>query len=454
MMRSSTLRQLNGGAKDWVVYGMAWEHVAGARPERRSLQRAKAQKATHFIAAHEGSAATGLARLALGLGTAKAGAQRRYISAGVLFASTRPKGVYFGQLDLQEDGIWLIASHDGVVIPGYDVVLDDVARVEEAVSKLNARYADTQRVDITPATSNEAQGVLQARLTLVKSSSQLIPTWMKVAAGVLLAYGLYSEGRSLWDEYQAEQELAQNPAQHFDFNVERAKQLDAWQTKIHVDSPHGLRAVLHHIGKLPLDVGGWLLSTGVSMAAGVSAQTIQCRPDSSGWNCTALYSRTLRGTNESFKQSAPPWCSVGWIDLQKAQLKCHIEVVRGTLDRMATEQADAINLGFIPQVQRVMSAFREVKVDPAVAIPFDSPVVVNQRGDRIILTQNGPENPRAHVPGKQSFAYYGPLRSLTVLPMTSATVIKSIDVQRVDLTDPTLSTSALRAELKGEMYVQ
>ncbi len=466
MMPSCTLRPLNGGALDWLVFGMAWEHVGGARPERRSLQRAKARQATHYIAAHEGSAATGLARLPVEAAQAKVRArtkaQRRYISAGVLFAAKRPNGVYVAQLDLQEDGIWLIASHDGVVIPGYDVVLDDAERVSEAITRLLQRYADAQSVETVQPTLEEARGNLQARLAQVKTSTQVIPPWMKVAAGLMLAYGLYTEGQSLWDEYQAEQDLVQNPTQHFDFNSERSKQLDAWQSGIHLDGPEGLRDVLRQIGSLPKGFDGWTL------AFNGSKPSISCRPITTGWNCKALYSRTALGTNESFRSGyevfkrryelseiqSSTLCAVGWVDLEKAQLTCQFSSKRRPLDRMAVDQTEAVNLGFIAQVQRVMLAFREVKVEPRTALKMDNPVVVSQRGDRLSLAPSRMETPQAHVPGVQGFSYFGPLRSLTVIPLTASSVIRSIDVQRIDLTDPTLNTSALRAELKGEMYVQ
>lgn len=454
MIPSSTLRQVSGGALDWLVYGMTWEHVGGARPERRSLQSAKGLKATHFIAAHEGYSAVGMACLALPVGKVKAKSQRRYASAGMLFATKRPRGVYVAQLDLQEDGIWLIASHDGVVIPGYDLVLDDADQVSEAIARLRERHNDTQLVVISQPTLEEVKNHQQARLALVKTSAQLIPTWMKVTAAILVVYGLYSEGQSWWDEYQAEQELAQNPTQQFDFNVERARQLDTWQSSIRLDSPQGLREVLYQIGGLPMGFGGWLLTTGLSMAAGETASAIQCLPNTSGWSCTALYSRTPAGTNESFKRFAPPHCKVGWVDLEKAQIKCEFSATRHTLDRLNIDRPETINLAFIPQVQRVMLAFREVKIDPWVAVSLPNPVVVNQRGDRITLMPSGRETPQAHVPGKQSFTYSGPLRSLTVLPLTPSSVITSINVKRVEVSDPTLNSSALSADLKGEMYVQ
>lgn len=453
MVPLSTLRQV-GGALDWLVYGMTWEHVGGARPERRSSQRAKALKATHFIAAHEGFPAVGLARLASRSAKVRAKSQRRYASAGMLFATRRPKGVYVAQLDLQEDGVWLIASHDGVVIPGFDLVLDGAVQVSEAIDLLRQRHHDVQLVDITQPTQEELKNQSQARLIVVKTSAQLIPTWMKVSAALLIVYGLYSEGQNWWDEYQAEQDLAQNPTQQFDFNVERAKQLDVWQSNIRLDSPQNLVEVMQAIGELPMGFGGWTLTTGLSMAAGVSASAIQCLPTTRGWSCTALYSRTPSGTNESFKRFAPSQCAVGWVDLEKAQIKCEFNATRHTLDRLKIDRAETTNLVFIPQVQRVMLAFREVKIDPWIVVSQPNPVVVNQRGERITLMPSGHETPQAHVPGKQSFSFSGPLRSLTVLPLTASSVITSINVKRVDVSDPTLNSSALSADLKGEMYVQ
>lgn len=460
MIPASAVREVNGGSLDWLVYGMTWEHVSGARPERRSLQRAKARKATHYVAAHEGSSAVGLARLATPAGKVSSRKSRRYTSAGALFASRRPKGIYVAQLDLGEV-TWLIACHDGVVIPGFDLVLDGADEVNEAITRLRERHKDAHLVEIPAFSSDDVKNTLQGRLALVKTSAQAIPTWMKVSAVVLLGYGLYSEGQSWWDEYRAEQELVQNPAQQFDFNVERAKQLDTWQNGIHLDGPEGLRNVLQQIGSLPKGFGGWTLATGVSMAAGVSTSAIACGPNAAGWVCTALYSRTALGTNESFrsgfehlKSRVEGQCAIGWIDLEKAQLACQFDAQRHSLDRMAVDRAEAINLMFIPQVQRVMLAFREVKIDPRTAVSLANPVVINSRGDRISLAPSGPQTPQAQLPGKQVFSYSGPLRSLTVLPLTHSSVITHIDVQRLDVTDPTLNTSALRAEVKGEMYVK
>ena len=460
MISASTIREVSSGSIDWLVYGMTWEHVSGARPERRSLQRAKARKATHFVAAHEGSSAVGLARVASPVGKVSAKKSRRYTSAGAMFASRRPKGIYVAQLDLGE-GIWLIACHDGVVIPGFDLVLDGADEVNEAITRLRERHDDVHLVEISAFSLDDVKKNLHGRLVLVKTSAQAIPTWMKVSAVVLLGYGLYSEGQSWWDEYRAEQELVDNPAQQFDFNVERAKQLDTWQSGIQLDGPEGLRNVLRRIGTLPKGFGGWTLTTGVSMAAGVSTSAIACVPNTSGWACTALYSRTALGTNESFrsgyehlKNPVEGQCVVGWVDLEKAQLACQFGAQRHSLDRMAVERTEAINLKFIPQVQRVMLAFREIKIDPRTAVSLANPVVVNGRGDRISLAPSGPRTPQAQVPGKQVFSYSGPLRSLTVLPLTYSSLITHINVQRLDVTDPTLNTSALRAEVKGEMYVQ
>jgi hypothetical protein len=453
MIPLSTLRQV-GGALDWLVYGMTWEHVGGARPAQRSLQRAKACKATHFIAAHEGFSAVGLARMEPLAIKTKTKSRRRYSSAGMLFASRRLKGVYCGQMDLLEDGIWFIASHDGVVIPGFDLVLHDADQVSEAIARLGERYSDVQQVDVTQPTLEELKSQSQARLSVVKTSAQQIPTWMKVSAVVLIAYGLYTEGQGWWDEYQAEQDLAQNPTQQFDFNVERAKQLDAWQSTIRLDSPQGLEDVLQMIGSLPMGFGGWTLATGLMMANGVSAAAIECVPTASGWSCTALYSRTAAGTNASFKISAPKQCTVGWVDLEKAQINCAFSATRQTLDRQRIERPETINLDYIPKVQSVLLAYREVKIDPWTRVTLANPTVVNQRGDRVTLTPSGSETPKSHVPGKQGFSFIGPLGSWTVLPLTGASVIKKIVIRRVDVSDPTVSTSALSAELKGEMYVQ
>lgn len=454
MIASSTIRQVSGGATDWLVYGMTWEHVSGARPERRSLQRAKARKASHYIAAHENSAAVGLARLGATAGKGKTKSQRRYTSAGILFASQRLKGVFVGQSDLQEDGIWLIASHDGVVIPGFDLVLDHSDQVEDAVARLREHHNDVQVVDVNVPTLEEVKNQPNARLIVVKTSAQQIPTWMKLCAVVLVAYGLYSEGQVWLDEYLAERDQAQNPTQKFDFNVERAKQLDDWQSSIRLDSQESLVEILQQVGGLPMGFGGWTLAVGMSMAGGVSAPAIQCLPIASGWSCAVLYSRTAAGTNESFKRLAPRHCTVGWVDLEKAQLKCEFKATRLALDRKNIDLPETINLVYIPQVQRVLLAFREVTLHPSAPVPFTNPVVVNQRGEHISVPQSGPVSPQARVPAKQRFTFSGPLRSLTVLPLNASSVITSLKVRRLDVADPTLNSSALSAVLEGEMYVQ
>jgi hypothetical protein len=142
------------------------------------------------------------------------------------------------------------------------------------------------------------------------------------------------------------------------------------------------------------------------------------------------------------------------VDLEKAQINCAFSATRQTLDRQRIERPETINLDYIPKVQSVLLAYREVKIDPWTRVTLANPTVVNQRGDRVTLTPSGSETPKSHVPGKQGFSFIGPLGSWTVLPLTGASVIKKIVIRRVDVSDPTVSTSALSAELKGEMYVQ
>lgn len=444
MMPSHTIRQLKGGALDCLVYGMTWEHVGGASPERRSAQRVKARKATHYIAAHEGSSVVGLARIHGNLqrtGTKpKKGSQRRYYSAGVLFAMQRPEGVYVSSLNLQEDGIWLIASHDGAVIPGYDVVVDDAGKVQEALQLLQERYDGAQLVDVQELNLTEAKSAPYARLIEVKTSTQSIPNWIKIAAAVIVVYGVYTEGLAQWDEYQADK--VQVPTQQFDYNLERSKQLDTWQGTIHTDTVEELQTVLIRIGELPLAFGGWSLVSN------------ECLPKPGEWVCSADYKLINGGSNVTFKSLAPTSCQVKFVDLLKAQLLCRIPVHRKTLNRLDVEEPDVINLDFIARVQSILPVFSEVTVSLKTKVDVPNLVVTNDQGNRITLTPVGPETPQTHVPGKQTFSYVGPMRSLTVMPMSNFSVIDKITITVRDLTEPTFNTSAIRAELSGVMYVQ
>jgi hypothetical protein len=438
---TSVLRPISDDDLDCLVFGMEWSPIIGARPERESAERAKAAKATHMVFAGANATVVGLARLPSEKHKKGLDARKLY-SAGVLFAESHPQGVHAATVTVEDGTYWVIASHDGTVVAGTDLLCEERDEAEAIIADLHERYTGLRIADPSRLALDPSKKPPSARLQPIKSSLESIPRWVKITAVVFGLFVLVDQGTARWKKYKLEKDEAENTEQYVDATVEWSKALDSWQKGIRPDGEAGLVFLFNAVGDTPMSIGGWRLFE------------IDCLPSEKGWQCKAIYKRSILGTNISLLMGKPPKAQVGWITPDMAETNWTETYSRPQLDRLKIESVEDISIRYVSNLQKVFPAFKQVKISPRTSAAVPAPVVQNARGENRAIP-NPPGNSKvAHIPGVQAVTFEGPLRSLAVLPLTPNTVLKSIHVKVADQTDPTLTNSMLQVDLKGDMYVQ
>jgi len=441
MVANIVIRPMEDSSNEFLVFGMTWEPVIGSRPERESIERVKGWKATHYIPAGDHSTMVGLVKLPAEKKRKKK-EKRSLYSPAIIFAESHPVGAHGLTVDLQDGSTWVIASHDGVVISGTDVVCetrDDAALV---IASLKDRYPEVKMGVSKALSPPSSKHTNTALLREVKTSLESIPPWMRYAFIVLFALIAYDKGTDLWRKHAAAQDQALNVEQYVDTSAEWKKALDIWQKGIRVDGPVGLTALFENLLETPIQVEGWGL------------RSIECIPSTKGWSCTGNYDRLVLGTNISLFVGAPKGWRVNWQSLDKASLSWDIGAPLTILNRLNIGSNENTNIQYLSQLQNVYPAFKQMQVGVRTVAPVPAPTVTNSQGEHRAVPTPEKIEPSTHVPGVRKLLFVGPLRSLSVLPITETTSIKYILVKITDYIDPTINNSMLSAELSGEMYVQ
>jgi len=424
-----------------VFGGVVWTPLIGSKLPKKSRKEAAARKATHFISAGQSSSAVGTIQL-----KTEKGSKRKYYSAGAIFALSHPNHAFASRTSLPDGRVYMVASHDGVVIKGTDVVCtaDEAANL---LADFINRYPNGTEVP-PDETAPLKYLTSQSELVPLQNAWQQIPMPARVALGVLLAVLIADTSWTKWKIYKVKRDRAQNVQQVVDEHAEWVNALDTWAQATKVDGTTGLRFVYETLGEIPTVVGDWKL-----VEAGCSAVA-------EGWSCNARYLRTVLATNNTFINDKPANWTASWDGLNAAIGNWIVPATRTGIDRKHLMSISTFSTSYVSQLQRLFPTFKRVDLQPATKVVIEEPVArlrSSTGGVQVVpVPYPASDLEGIEIPSAQAFTFSGPLRNFSVLRVGDETVIKQlrfvVDPQR-DFS-PTIRDSALTAELIGDMYVQ
>lgn len=437
-----------------VMGGIKWKTLVGLDKAKQSLRIAKQEKATHYLPADQQSHVVGTIHLPAEYKANNKGKKsktgsvsdpgvnrkRRLYSAAAVFAQIHTTGAHLVKLQLDDGLWWVVAVHEAVIVNGTDVLCTDAVAEE-----LAEKFLRVNPNAIIVAELGDIRPYLNVHTELVqaKSASQSVPNSAKVMFLIAIAVLALN---AFWDEWQKRQRAAARTTQQtlvVDSKAEWGKALDKWARAIELDGPAGLAAVYKHLTTIPPEVGGWTI---------LSAE---CVSKPKFWHCSATYKNGPFSDNISFSQSMPEGCTANWIGLDLAACTWDVAADRKSLERNSLTNVEEFNLNYISALQRVLPAFRQVDLKPAVVINLPPPVYSPKGNGEMVKVAYPTDNKGIELPKSQQFTLSGPLRSFAVLPLTASTSITSI---KVDIEGrgvrPDLRTSVITANLVGVIYVK
>lgn len=423
-----------------VFGGVAWKPLIGSGLAAQSEKLAAAYKATHFVAAGEHSAA---------LGTTKLPAQklkekgRAFYSAAAIFAQAHPSGVQIYSQEFPGDDVWVVASHDGVVISDTDILLSKT-EAEELVAEIKLRHA----LAVIVKSDFDAIMYLNVRTQLkpVRNALQKIPTPIKFLIVTLLLLMVVDTSISEYKKYKIRKARELEASQFIDAHAEWEKKLNQWALTIKPDGRQGLIDVFFKMGSAPMKIGGWNISEAT------------CLPSLTGWDCNARYEAGVGATNLSFQENLPEGWTASWGGLTTAIGNWTINVERKPIDRANIQKVADFSLKYISALQRVLPAMKKVELSPPVPAVIQEPQVYINRGTgkELVGVPYPLENTAGiELPKIQTLDIEAPLRTLAVLPIINDTVIKQLRfVVGSQRTVPTIRDGMFTTKLIGEIYVR
>lgn len=466
------LKPLDAHQLEYLVFGLTWDVVVGSRPEKEALSRVRAARASHYVMPGPHASVVGFGRLDVpetgAAATQRAGASKpaskgfvpaiasamgmkptkgpALYSAAQLFADRHPHGVNAYLVEIDEDQVWFVATHDGEVIPGCDEVFPGQDEARLALTEL--RKDHPQAVVVTEVRFEPVTPSAQLRRR--QNALLALPLSVRLSLGMVLVALAINQGEGLWSALRDATGNARPVAVTVDANAAWRDQLDRWQQGIALDGPAGFQALLSGIGQVPMKVANWPLVS------------LHCAPSAVGWQCRAIYKRGAQAssTNSAFSAALPPGWQVRWLDLEqgkteRAQVEWQLRAIRQPLDRAQLPNTDEVERDYVSRVQAVSAAFKVVvvpKVLPAPSVPV--PTYQDGEGQTVAVSAQDVTQPQAKVPGLRGLQFEGPLRSMTVLPLPKASVIQRFDLTVAESREPSLANSLLTAAVSGVFYVQ
>jgi hypothetical protein len=438
-MKEFIIRELEGDRS--VVYGLDWAPLIGAKLDKQSLAHARRVKASHLVSAIEHSSSVGIVKLPAD----KKRSKGTLYSAGAVVALKHPTSAYLGVLEIEDDLVWVIATHNGSVIKGTDTLCSPAEAVGLAQS-IRSRYPKIADLDDT-----DVQSYLNDRTQLkpVHYGFNAVPLPARLLAIGALALLV---GNLTWDQasrFVRDYTRSHSTVPQVDAVREWTEALNNWAGQTLVDGPQGYAAVFRAALVIPTEVGGWkLLGSGKNPA-------VQCdAPSQRNWKCSVMFRRGIVATNESFLTWAlhnrPDW-HIQWIDLDTVLASWQAPGARHTITLASIPKQTTFSIDYISRLQKVKRAFTLIEVKPSVQVSISQPSMRDGGGNETAI-----ELPAGMaLPKVMGFTMKGSLRSLAAFPLNEHTRITRLKFD-VDLNEshPDLRSSALYGEITGEYYVQ
>jgi hypothetical protein len=441
---------LNAENRESLVFGLRWAVAIGHNPEKESVTRVRKAKATHYVLPGGHSSVVGYVKFEVS--KKERGEQATtWFSAAQIFADKYPSGVHAYVVLLDADHYWFVASQDGEVIPDSDCVFTTRTEAMAALADLQEQHTTVIiAVDFKPSPPSASSRMIELQHPL-----SAVPIWARACVAVMVAAVVLDQGPSLWRAVTGGTRTKASVEVSVDASAAWKTQLDRWQKTVQVDGPAGFLALLSKIDhQVPLKLGGWPL------------QSLECQPYPAGWKCSGVYKRGIEGaaagtsTNESLLAALPSGWKVQWLGLDKgktdgATVSWAFPAQRTVLDRSKLQDQASINAHYISQIQAVYTAFKVVLAPTVAPKPsIDSPFYTTAEGQRASIPYSDSLEPAARIPSLKGLHFDGPLRSMTKLPLTEFSVIKTFTLKVADAKEPSLANSFMTATVDGVFYVQ
>lgn len=423
-----------------VFGGIAWKPLIGSNLAGQSEKFAIANKATHFVAAGEHSAAVGIIKLSPDKTEDKG---RNFYSAAAVFAQAHQSGVLITTQEMLDGRVWVIAAHDGVVISDTDILLS-ATEAQELIADIKRRHDNAVVIKSDVETLQYLN--IKSQLVPVRNALQKIPKPVKIFVVFMVLLMVLDTSWSEYKKYKVRQARALEASQYVDVHAEWSNALNQWATTVKPDGRTGLINLYIEMGRIPLKIGGWNLADA------------SCTQAPNGWSCTARYEAGVNATNLKFIENMPKGWAATWDGLTAAIGSWEVPVERKSIDRAGIQKISDFSLNYISSLQTVLPAFKKVTLASPSSVPVPAPQIYINRGqgEELVTIPYPDENTTGiELPSIQTFDMEGPLRTLAVLPLINNTVIRQLRfVVGSHGSVPSLRDSIFTARLIGEIYVR
>lgn len=423
-----------------VFGGIAWKPLIGSNLAGQSEKFAVSNKATHYVAAGEHSAAVGTIKLPADKQEDKG---RNFYSAAAVFAQAHQSGVLITTQEMLDGRVWVVAAHDGVVVRDTDTLLSH-AEAQELIADVKRRHANAVVIKGEFETLQYLNS--KSQLVPVRNALQKIPKPVKIFVVFLVLLMVFDTSWTQYKKYEIRQARALDTSQYVDAHAEWTNALNQWATAVKPDGRSGLINLYVELGKTPMKIGGW------------SQSEASCTRAPNGWSCSARYEAGVNATNLSFIQNMPKGWTATWDGLTAAIGSWSVNVERKSINRASIQKISDFSLVYISSLQQILPAFKKVTLasPTAVAVPEPQVYINRGQGEELVPVPYPDANTAGiELPSVQTFEMEGPLRTMAVLPLINETVIKQLRfVVGSHGSVPSLRDSIYTAKLTGEIYVR
>ncbi|EHK64855.1 hypothetical protein [Achromobacter arsenitoxydans] len=429
-----------------LAFGLRWFALIGSNVPKLARSRGRRLRATHYVVGGAPATVAGFGRARPGLRRSRpawsshgAGVSPPQ-AAAQLFALLYPEGAH-SLVRLPDGRHWLAAAQGGAVLSQADKLfgsLEEARREQQALLALRPGLREQDGELVWAAMMRAVEP--GAALAALPSRWAELPLALRV---FLVCIGLAAAAPPLWNTafitFVGPTAVKPEPASVPD------PQVDAYRALVHATLAHApaeLGRLLAGVGKLPIQVSGWAL------------RRAQCDSDALQWNCAAVYVRAHpQATNHGLYALLPDGWQVSFKPLEEATLMWRMASGALRLADMTLPAALHVDTQVVGGLQGLRPAFASVSLSPAAPLMPLMPRMA--AAPQTHTGQAAPSLPDMPVIRRRALVLHGPLRSMALLPgPISAARWSRLVVNVQPQLQPSLTSSALVAELQGDIYEQ